>query len=639
MRYWLLRRPPHYTEIHSSAANTPWDYDKVFVDVRLKPGDVVYLTAAADELYGWGYVIKRESYREQDTQTRAYRVTVTRPVVEQNLVTAAEIKQLSHLRELFADSNRNLVPLKAIHVNAFNALLRSKAAPAPTDLDFDEPESERVAKDDFPKLPLTPNVATWLNSAYVQLRQGKQIKPTEMLVELWTSLSEDFDYETIDSRLMRFGVDLTLLGILHVDPATDLVEKTDKVIRFIRELIIREPAIGAVTSEQISEDLTIPEQDVALIFGLISHLGDFWNGGAGYGDKPGYYSVTIRDEKVKRQYLKYRGIDELLKKLGADQTKENHEMVTRTATELSYDNRHFDVCLSFAGEDRLYVEGVAAALLSAGVTVFYDNYEQVSLWGKDLYQHLDDVYRNRGTYCVVFISRAYSRKLWTKHELRSAQGRAFEENREYILPVRLDDTELAGVLPTTGYVSNKSPEDLAELIIAKLQQTNGLSSVTSSSSVTIDHLPQRITLRNGSNATAEERAAFVGVWGALVSPEAAGRELWKHVSGEALSAFADRQREARQAIGAQALFFSEPDYDSLEELMRAADFFLEGKTRLSNIYNGLVETRGLNLTVPTERDTFMDEEVRAQLRKNRRWLTRYQKLLRGIRSRLHERIA
>jgi len=142
---------------------------------------------------------------------------------------------------------------------------------------------------------------------------------------------------------------------------------------------------------------------------------------------------------------------------------------------------HYDVCLSFAGEDREYVERVATALHTAGLSVFYDLYEQVSLWGRDLYQHLDDVYRRRATYCVVFISHAYLQKLWTKHELKSAQARAFEENREYILPVRLDETELPGVLPTTGYVSAKSPEELAELIIEKLQQTDRSLPVTSSS--------------------------------------------------------------------------------------------------------------------------------------------------------------
>ena len=377
--------------------------------------------------------------------------------------------------ELFMDSDRNLILLKAVHVNAFNALLRSKAAPAPPDIDFDEPETERVAKEDFPRIPLTPYATTWLEAVYVRLRQGKQSKPTELLVELWSRLPEDFDYNQIDRRLIRHGVNLTLLGILHIDPATDLVEKTDHVIRCVRDLITKQPGIETVTSEQISEDLAIPEDEVALIFGLMSHLGDFWNGASGYyGQKPGYYSLTIRDEQVKREYLKYKNIDELLEKLAASQNENNVGATTTTALkEPSNNNPHFDVCLSFAGEDRQYVDRVAAALRTAGVSCFYDSYEQVSLWGKDLYQRLEDVYRNRATYCVVFISRAYSEKLWTKHELKSAQARAFEENREYILPVRLDDTELPDILPTMGYVSNKSPEELAELIIKKLQRTAG----------------------------------------------------------------------------------------------------------------------------------------------------------------------
>jgi TIR domain len=636
MRHWLLRRPPHYTDIHPNAANTPWDYDKVFVDVRLKPGDLVYLTAAADELYGWGHVIKREPYRDQEMQSRVYRVTVTRPVVQQNLVTAAEIKQLEHMRELFTDSNRNLVPLKAVHVNSFNAMLRSTGTPAPADLDSDEPEAERAAKQNFPRIAISPEVAIWLKEAYTRLRNGKQINPTEMLVELWSNLPEDFDYSRIDSRLMRFGVDLTLLGVLHVDAATDLVEKTDQVIRFTRELIRKQPGIGAITSEQVSEELTIPEEDVALIFGLISHLGDFWNGGAGHGSRPGYYSVTIRDEKVKREYLRYRSIDELLEKLAGNGSKPNR--VSRSIEASTADNdRQVDVCLSFAGEDRQYVERVAEELRTLSVKVFYDRYEQASLWGKDLYQHLDEMYRKRATFCVIFISRAYSEKLWTKHELRSAQARALAENREYILPVRLDDTELPGVLPTIGYIHDKSPKELAALIIQKLQQAEDRSSVSSARFDIVDST-KRIMLRDGSAASMEQRTAFVGVWSSLIALAEAGRKLWEEVTGEGLAVFADRLREAQQKIATQAIFFSESDYEALEEMMQAADFYLNGKTRLSDIYNGRVETQALNLTVPMERDTFMDQEVRAQIRQNRRWLTRYQNLLRNIRDSLHEQI-
>ena len=302
------------------------------------------------------------------------------------------------------------------------------------------------------------------------------------------------------------------------------------------------------------------------------------------------------------------------------------------------DNHEYDICLSFAGEDRDYVERVAAALHALGVQLFYDRYEQASLWGKDLYQHLDEVYRKRAAYCVVFISQNYSRKLWTRHELRSAQARAFEENREYILPVRLDDTELPGVPPTTGYVSNLSPEELAKLVLQKLYE-NKTHSSRASSSLDIVDIAQPVRLRDGSAVTPEQRAAFFSVWNSLVELEQAGQELWKEITGEALAAFADRLRAAEQKISAQALFFSEPDYDALEEMMRAADFYLNGKTRLSDIYDGLVETQALNLTVPNERDIFMDKQVRAQIRQNRRWLTRYQHLLLDIRSRLHARIA
>ena len=130
----------------------------------------------------------------------------------------------------------------------------------------------------------------------------------------------------------------------------------------------------------------------------------------------------------------------------------------------------YDVVLSFAGEDRKYVEQTAKYLKNKGVKVFYDDYHTVDLWGKDLYQHLDNVYQKKGKYAVIFISEAYSRKLWTNHELKSAQARAFSENEEYILPVRFDETEIPGIRKTIGYLSlnNLKPSDLAKKIIEKL---------------------------------------------------------------------------------------------------------------------------------------------------------------------------
>ena len=56
------------------------------------------------------------------------------------------------------------------------------------------------------------------------------------------------------------------------------------------------------------------------------------------------------------------------------------------------DQFEYDICLSFAGEDRKYVAAVTDNLRAHGIRVFYDEYEEVALWGKDLYEHLHEVY-------------------------------------------------------------------------------------------------------------------------------------------------------------------------------------------------------------------------------------------------------
>lgn len=133
----------------------------------------------------------------------------------------------------------------------------------------------------------------------------------------------------------------------------------------------------------------------------------------------------------------------------------------------------FHVALSFAGEDREYVEKVAKELREKDVSLFYDKFDEVSLWGKDLYTYLRDIYHNKAYFTVIFISENYKNKRWTNHERESAQARAFSENREYILPAKFDDTEIPGILPTTHYIKldRKSPQKFASLIIEKLKQS------------------------------------------------------------------------------------------------------------------------------------------------------------------------
>lgn len=161
-------------------------------------------------------------------------------------------------------------------------------------------------------------------------------------------------------------------------------------------------------------------------------------------------------------------INNIIKSIGLTVNTDSYAVeVLPVSPELSFE---YDVALSFAGEDRNYVEKVAHLLKAKGVEPFYDRFEEAHLWGKDLYTYFDQIYRTKARYCVLFLSKHYAAKAWTNHERESAQARAFNERQEYILPARFDDTEIPGIRPTIGYIDlrTNTPGQLVDLIFQKL---------------------------------------------------------------------------------------------------------------------------------------------------------------------------
>ena len=138
--------------------------------------------------------------------------------------------------------------------------------------------------------------------------------------------------------------------------------------------------------------------------------------------------------------------------------------------ELELKNYDYDIALSFAGENRDYVEEVAQTLKVYGVRVFYDKFEEHTLWGKNLIDYLQDIYKNKAKYTVMFISEYYAKKVWTTHERKSMQERAYRESEEYILPARFDNTEIPGLYSTVSYIdlSFKTPYEFTKVILQKI---------------------------------------------------------------------------------------------------------------------------------------------------------------------------
>ena len=134
------------------------------------------------------------------------------------------------------------------------------------------------------------------------------------------------------------------------------------------------------------------------------------------------------------------------------------------------DSPNYQVALSFAGEQRNYVVEVAEYLQKRGIAVFYDGFETVQLWGRNGTEAFHEAFAHQAAYVVMFISRNYVEKSWTRHERRSALSRMICEQGEYILPVRFDDTPVSGLPEDVIYIwaNEHTPAELSVMIANKL---------------------------------------------------------------------------------------------------------------------------------------------------------------------------
>jgi hypothetical protein len=163
----------------------------------------------------------------------------------------------------------------------------------------------------------------------------------------------------------------------------------------------------------------------------------------------------------------------------------------------------FDVAVSFAGEDRSYVLQVVDQLRGK-MKIFYDEDYKTEAWGRDGVEYFTDVFMNQSWYVIMFISQHYAEKMWTNVERRAALSKAVSLHSPYILPVRLDDTELEGLLPTTIYLDARV-EGLDKLVKAIQKKVATTPNVAPAKPVLDGRVP---TTREGVNALIEERPDF-----------------------------------------------------------------------------------------------------------------------------------
>ena len=136
--------------------------------------------------------------------------------------------------------------------------------------------------------------------------------------------------------------------------------------------------------------------------------------------------------------------------------------------------KRFQVALSFAGEHRNFVAGVAEQLSrNLGQNrVFYDRYYEAELARPNLDTYLIDLYREHTGLIAIFLCSNYTQKEWCGLEWRVVRDVLKSKRDSEIMTFKFDDVFIEGLLSIDGYIDidNRTPEEVAYLI---LQRING----------------------------------------------------------------------------------------------------------------------------------------------------------------------
>ncbi|SFR19740.1 TIR domain-containing protein [Lentzea waywayandensis] len=132
----------------------------------------------------------------------------------------------------------------------------------------------------------------------------------------------------------------------------------------------------------------------------------------------------------------------------------------------------FDVAPSFAEQDRAQVEPIVRRLEELGVKVYYDEDQLIARWGRNLIEHIAETLTDKVRYVLMFTSRHYVEHSLARHERQTAQTRALEQQNECLLPIKLDDTKVPGLLSSIGFLDSRvhSTEVIAQSVVQKLAQ-------------------------------------------------------------------------------------------------------------------------------------------------------------------------
>ncbi len=131
----------------------------------------------------------------------------------------------------------------------------------------------------------------------------------------------------------------------------------------------------------------------------------------------------------------------------------------------------FDFAISFAGPQREVAAQLANALSEHRFRVFYDASYRSRLLGRKLDHEFKWIFGPGTLFFVPLVSQDYVDRSWPQFEWSIGKLEAERRDREFILPLRIDDSLLLGLSDSIGYLDLRehSINEIVAILAEKAQ--------------------------------------------------------------------------------------------------------------------------------------------------------------------------
>jgi hypothetical protein len=169
----------------------------------------------------------------------------------------------------------------------------------------------------LPNMPLNAEQTIWLQEVWKLLREdGNNPAYKKIRLNTLDKTGDQFDPTTIDQNLLKEKcTQITLLGVLHIEPNLTILEDANKIVIAIKKRIVDDTSQEEFNIGEIASDLVLDKKYAQIVFSLISMYGNFWNSASSQTDvySPyGYERFSITNDDTFDSYIKFKDIYTLI---------------------------------------------------------------------------------------------------------------------------------------------------------------------------------------------------------------------------------------------------------------------------------------------------------------------------------------